>query len=142
LDNNSGDRAAVLINPRPCEKEGIGDRISHIKGVFSMKIKFFAAFAAIFILMSLLTACGGTQNPPSNAAPPAAVATVAQANPSVDAMALIQEKLQGHHDLDRILNAHHTREEWNATLDRMIKYGANISEDEKKIIIDYLLSRQ
>jgi hypothetical protein len=108
-----------------------------------MKIKFFAAFAAIFILMSLLTACGGTQNPPAeNAAPPAAAVTVAQANPSVDAMALIQEKLQGHHDLDRILNAHHTREEWNATLDRMIKYGANISEDEKKIIIDYLLSRQ
>lgn len=119
-----------------------------------MKTKILAVFAAIFILMTILSACGGAQNPPvANTDQPAVVATdstgssaptatTAPANPGVDAMAMIQEKLQGHHDLDRILNAKHTREEWNSTLDRMIKYGANISEDEKKIIIDYLLSRQ
>jgi ABC-type transport system substrate-binding protein len=154
LDKDSVDQAAVFIFSRSCEKAGFGDRISNIKGVISMKIKFLAAFAAILILMTLLTACGGSQNPPTaDTAQPAVAATdstgssapaatTAPANPGVDAMALIQEKLQGHHDLDRILNAKHTREEWNATLDRMIKYGANINEDEKKIIIDYLLSRQ
>jgi|WetSurMetagenome_2_1015567.scaffolds.fasta_scaffold34178_3 hypothetical protein len=83
-----------------------------------------------------------TQPPTAATESSAPAATTAPADPAVDVMALIQEKLQGHHDLDRILNAKHTREEWNSTLDRMIKYGANISEDEKKIIIDYLLSRQ
>jgi hypothetical protein len=145
---------AVLNHRLPCEIEGIGDRIPNIKGAFFMKTKILAVFAAIIILMTILTACGGAQNPPvANTDQPAVVATdstgssapaatTAPANPGVDAMAMIQEKLQGHHDLDRILNAKHTREEWNSTLDRMIKYGANISEDEKKIIIDYLMSRQ
>jgi hypothetical protein len=57
----------------------------------------------------------------------------------VDVDALIQEKLQNHHSIDRIYNAQHTRAEWNATLDRMIGYGANISETEKQEIIDYLV---
>ena len=59
----------------------------------------------------------------------------------VGSEALIVEKLQDHHGIDRVLHARHTREEWNATLDRMIGYGAKISEDEKKAIIDYLLTR-
>lgn len=56
--------------------------------------------------------------------------------------ALILEKLMDHHDISRIDNARHTREEWNATLDRMIGYGAIISESEKQVIIDYLLCLQ
>jgi hypothetical protein len=59
--------------------------------------------------------------------------------PSVDVAALITEKLQNHHAEDRIYSAVHTREEWNTTLDRMIGYGAVISEEEKQVIIDYLL---
>ena len=70
------------------------------------------------------------------AAPPA------PAPAELDVEALIAEKVGGKHDLDRIFNAQKTREEWNATLDRMIGYGAKINEDEKKIIIDFLLSRQ
>jgi ABC-type transport system substrate-binding protein len=79
-----------------------------------------------------------TEAPSSNAAatvdPCAAVPT-----PSVDVAALITEKLQNHHAEDRIYSAVHTREEWNATLDRMIGYGAVTSEEEKQVIIDYLL---
>lgn len=61
--------------------------------------------------------------------------------PAVNVEALILEKLQNHHSIDRVYAAQKTREEWNATLDRMISYGAKISEEEKKVIIDYLLSR-
>lgn len=63
------------------------------------------------------------------------------ATPTIDVDALIREKLSGHHSIDRVYAAEKTREEWNATLDRMIGYGAKISEEEKLIIIDYLLSR-
>ncbi len=57
--------------------------------------------------------------------------TQVSATPAADGEALIIEKLQNHHDIERILTAKHTREEWNATLDRMIGYGAKISEEEK-----------
>lgn len=82
---------------------------------------------------------------PSATPTPAAGATVtvddcaAVPTPSMDVAALITEKLQNHHAEDRIYSAVHTREEWNATLDRMIGYGAVISEEEKQVIIDYLL---
>ena len=66
-------------------------------------------------------------------------ACAAVPTPSVDVAALITEKLQNHHAEDRIYSAVHTREEWNTTLDRMIGYGAVISEEEKQVIIDYLL---
>ncbi|HCS40836.1 MAG TPA: hypothetical protein DIW44_14800 [Anaerolineaceae bacterium] len=61
--------------------------------------------------------------------------------PAADVEALILEKLQNHHSIARVYAVSKTREEWNITLDRMIGYGAKISEEEKQIIIDYLLSR-
>lgn len=61
--------------------------------------------------------------------------------PAIDVEALILEKLNSNHSIDRVYAANKTREEWNTTLDRMIGYGAKISEEEKQIIIDYLLSR-
>ena len=56
-------------------------------------------------------------------------------------MAFIEVKLDGHHDIDRVLNANHDRAGWEETLDRMIGYGADINEEEKALIIDWLLSR-
>jgi hypothetical protein len=61
--------------------------------------------------------------------------------PAIDVEALILEKLNNNHSIARVYAAVKTREEWNTTLDRMIGYGAKISEEEKQIIIDYLLSR-
>lgn len=113
--------------------------------------KLFGAVIMVLLLIGL-AACGqkGAGTSP-NSGTSAQVSTVAgasstdaplSATPTVDGEALILEKLQNHHSIDRVFGATHTREEWNATLDRMIGYGAKISEDEKKIIIDYLLSRK
>lgn len=64
-----------------------------------------------------------------------------EASAEVDVEALIDEKVAGNHDLGRIFNADKTREEWEDTLDRMIGYGAQISEEEKEVIIEFLLNR-
>jgi hypothetical protein len=119
------------------------------------RTKLFLAVLGILLLAGM-TACSpknrGTQAAtelPAAATTPLeatlAVSTSSEpqlsATPTVDGNALILEKLQNHHDSDRIFTANKTREEWNATLDRMIGYGAKISEEEKQIIIDYLLSR-
>lgn len=80
--------------------------------------------------------------PAAETQPSAAVAEE-EALPSaeVDMEALIASKVAGNHDVERIFTATKTREEWNATLDRMIGYGAKMTEEEKQLIIDYLLSR-
>lgn len=121
-----------------------------------MKIGKLAPIILGFFIILSFAACSSQAQPPADPPQPVVDATVSTGGsttedtvaPSsnsqpatIDAMVLIQEKLQNHHGVDRILNAKHTREEWNATLDRMIRYGANISEDEKKIIINYLLGR-
>jgi len=59
----------------------------------------------------------------------------------IDMEALILEKAAGNHTLDFILGEERTREEWNTILNRMIGYGANISPEEKELIIDWLVSR-
>lgn len=64
-----------------------------------------------------------------------------EAAAEVDVEALIDEKVAGNHDLGRIFNADKTREEWEDTLDRMIGYGAQISDEEKEVIIEFLLNR-
>lgn len=117
-----------------------------------MKKDHFFSLVLMLLAILFLASCskqGVTQQPPvESAAAATAVVTADSQNPSsssptatMDVEALIQSKLDDHHGMDIILGATKTREEWNATLDRMIGYGAKISEEEKQIIIDYLLSR-
>ena len=73
---------------------------------------------------------------------PPAEDPIISTTPTIDGDALVREKLENHHSIDRIYGVQHTREEWNVILDRMIGYGAKISEEEKGLLIDYLLSRQ
>ena len=126
-----------------------------------MNMKHFTVFGLFGMIVLLISACAPQQvNSSANPSGPVVEATspvdasssttmeqstaapAAEATSTVDMEALIKEKVAGHHDLDRIYNAHKTRAEWEATLDRMIQYGAQINDQEKEMIIDYLLSRQ
>jgi cytochrome c5 len=42
------------------------------------------------------------------------------------------------HSFDRIINSHKTQAEWEITVDRMMSYGAVLSDSEKQILIKYL----
>ena len=42
------------------------------------------------------------------------------------------------HQASKITKQHHTRADWVKTLDKMIEYGADVSEQEKPGLIDYL----
>jgi hypothetical protein len=117
-------------------------------------------FTIGILLILFVAACAPKIQETVESLPPAVTETMAEerapietaaslpANPAteapatgVDGEALIMEKLQNHHSISRVFNANHTREEWNVTLDRMIGYGAKIPEEEKQVIIDYLLNR-
>lgn len=107
-----------------------------------MRMKYLFALVITMVVLSLVSACGKSRGTSSTQAS-GFTSTTTQATTENDAQmqTLIMEKLLGHHSIDIVLQAKHTREEWNVTLDRMIARGAPISEDEKKLIIDWLLSR-
>jgi hypothetical protein len=125
-----------------------------------MKTGKYLSIVLAILFITIITACSTQANPTNSAVftdsatiaateSPASIATDSPASvsdecagvptPSQDMDALIRSKLLDHHSIDRVYSAQHTREEWSATLDRMIGYGAQISENEKQQIIDYLV---
>lgn len=95
-------------------------------------------------VISLLVISGCSKNNSTSTGQPAPTSASTASNSSGDdatMKAMILDKLQGHHSIDIVLSAQHTREEWNTTLDRMIARGAPINVEEKKVIIDWLVSR-
>ena len=107
-----------------------------------MRRKILFALVIAMVVLSLLSACGkssGTSSTQSSSS--TSPTTQATSDNDAQMQALIMEKLQGHHSIDIVLQVKHTREEWNATMDRTIARGAPISEQEKQQIIDWLLSR-
>jgi hypothetical protein len=111
-----------------------------------MRISKFTLLMLLLVTALLLAACSGqttsTQSAGNGQITGQTCSTQTGGAATVDVDALIRDRLQNHHVIDWIYNAQHTREEWNATLDRMNTRGANISDTEKQIIIDYLLCRQ
>ena len=55
--------------------------------------------------------------------------------------ALIVDRCSGCHSVDRVFRADKTEAEWAANIDRMVDYGAEVSEDEKQQMIEWLVSR-
>jgi cytochrome c5 len=51
---------------------------------------------------------------------------------------LVQTKCTICHNLDRILQSHRTRSEWQQLVTMMQDYGADVSGDEEKTVVDYL----
>jgi len=57
--------------------------------------------------------------------------------------ALLEEKLIGSpHTLEFILSQEKNAEEWDKTITRMIGNGAKINDEEKQLLIDWLVSRK
>ncbi len=117
-----------------------------------MKKRLFATLSLALVFVLVLAACS---SPAATVEPaveePAVVAEeTLESEPQPaddeksdsDMQSFLLEKLQGSdHTLDFILSREKTREEWEKTIDRMIGYGAKINEEEKQILIDWLVSR-
>ena len=57
-------------------------------------------------------------------------------NPSP--MGILEKKCYTCHNINIVLKAKKTADEWEATLDRMIGYGATIDKDERAILMEFL----
>lgn len=52
---------------------------------------------------------------------------------------LLEERCTVCHTLDRVERAQKSRESWVDTVDRMIGYGAQLSDSERTMLLDYLV---
>ncbi|MGQ9804433.1 MAG: hypothetical protein ACUVSH_11485, partial [Anaerolineae bacterium] len=88
----------------------------------------------------VLSACGGrTETPsPEAAAPSPSAALSSPPAPVADGAALLRERCTACHGLDRVERAHKKREEWERTVDRMIRLGAKLTEAERAVLVEYL----
>ncbi len=58
-----------------------------------------------------------------------------------DVEALIIDRCSECHEVGRVFNADKTEDGWSSTIDRMVDYGAEVSADEKQLMIEWLVSR-
>jgi cytochrome c5 len=58
---------------------------------------------------------------------------------AIDAEALINEKCSGCHSASRVFNDDYDRAGWEDVFDDMINKGADVTEEEKALMIDWLL---
>ena len=108
-----------------------------------MKKALIAILLSVTMLILSLSACSQTKSSLSDQPTPSLNSSSTSSTTEDTKMeSMILDKLQGHHSIDIVLSAQHTREEWNVTMNRMIARGAPITEQEKLVIIDWLITRQ
>jgi cytochrome c5 len=86
------------------------------------------AVGLFLIMASVVSACGG-----GTSEDPAAEESV-----GIDGETLLQERCTECHGLERTTSKQKTQAEWEETVTRMVGKGAELSEDEKAVLVDYL----
>ena len=95
----------------------------------------FPVTLVVLLLASLFVACG---------APQEATSVPAKEEPApstLDGETLVQERCTECHDLGRVERAKKTEEEWKATVERMVTLGAQLSQAEQELVIQYLAEK-
>lgn len=92
--------------------------------------------AACLVMMAVPVACNSgspqpTQAPSSTTAPPAET-------PALDGATLLETRCSVCHSADKPRQVKKTREQWEQTVTRMIGKGAQVTEAEKTVLVDYL----
>jgi hypothetical protein len=101
----------------------------------ALSIQFFGLLVGLGLVMSILTACGGTSQPTQA---PAGGITPALTTPAIDAAGLLDQRCSVCHPSTRAKTAQKTQAEWQQTVDRMISKGAQLTDAERAALIDYL----
>ena len=85
-----------------------------------------ALVLVVVLVVSAASGCGGAQEAPAGE------------QMVVDGETLLEERCTECHGLDRTTSQEKTRAEWEATVSRMVNQGAELNEDEKTVLVDYL----
>jgi hypothetical protein len=85
--------------------------------------------AACLIIMAVLVACNSGSTQPTQAS---------AATSAFDGATLLDTRCSVCHSADRARQAQKTHDQWDQTVTRMIGKGAQLTEAEKTVLVDYL----
>ena len=88
------------------------------------------------VLMAVLAGCGAASEEPTQA--PAPDTAVPEQAPADDGEALLEARCSTCHSADRARQVTKTGDEWDQSVSRMIDKGAQLTEAEKAVLVDYL----
>ena len=92
--------------------------------------------AAGLVLMVVLAACGSGSDEPTQA--PAPETASPEQAPAQDGATLLEARCSTCHSADRARQVNKTRDGWDQTVTSMINRGAQLTEAEKVVLVDYL----
>ena len=92
----------------------------------TLKRMQFLVVVMLVVAASVASGCGGGQEAPAGE------------QVAVDGETLLEERCTECHDLERTTSQQKTRAEWEETVSRMIDRGAELNEEEKTVLVDYL----
>lgn len=98
-----------------------------------MKKSLLLTLAFIAIIVLLISAC-------SSLSPTDATTTVTLSD--AEMQALVEEKCSQCHSVDRVWDNSYSESRWSTVFDSMIAKGAQVSEEEKAQMIDWLVANQ
>jgi len=105
-----------------------------------MKKRWFIISILGLVLLFVIVACSQTTPTPELETQTEEVVEE-EVVEDVDVEELIVEKCSGCHPASRVFNADYDEEGWSDNIDRMISKGADVSPEEKELMIDWLVNR-
>lgn len=99
-------------------------------------VTLIAAGLAMTVLLALLAGCSSESSQPTQAPQPATEPSAG--TPAVDGATLLETRCSTCHSADRARSASKTRDQWEQTVSRMIEHGAQLTEEEKTVLVDFL----
>jgi len=92
------------------------------------------------VVVVALAACGSspTQVPPAPTAPASPPTLAPTAAPALDGATLLETRCSVCHSADRPKNARLTKDQWEQTVALMITKGAQLTDAEKSVLVEYL----
>ena len=95
-----------------------------------------ALIATGLVLMAVLAACGSGSDEPTQA--PLSETAIPEQAPAQDGETLLEARCSTCHSADRARQVTKTRDGWDQTVTSMINRGAQLTEAEKVVLVDYL----
>lgn len=100
-----------------------------------MKKSLLATLLLLTVLVLLVSACSSTATPTSTSAASGNDGEVDEVK------ALIDERCSECHSVNIVYNASYDEARWSELIDEMIDRGADVSDEEKALMIDWLLAQ-
>ena len=94
--------------------------------MLTKRVTLTAMVLMVLVLTVAAAGCGGGQEAPAGE------------QVAIDGEMLLEERCTECHDLERTTSQQKSRAEWEETVTRMIDRGAELNEDEKVVLVDYL----